>query len=410
MKVPRESERSPWRWVFAVVILAAFGVWAVRARSGAGLDPDRLWNEAKDEFQAGRLDRVEAALSRLAVLRRPTPLDWILKAQVTMARGRDREAIDDLSKVPDSHPMAAQSRLLAGQAELRNKRAARAEKRLIEAATLDPTLIQAHRELIYLYGMQLRRPELNREFQTLSKLTPLTFENVWHWCLTRNLTWEPTELVDILREWVAADPEDRSSRLALADACRRVASWSEADKALSTLPENDPDALAVRARIAFDRGDGEAAEKLLANGPADHPEIARMRGRLALSHRDGPSAVQYFRAAYALEPDSRDNVSGLGQALTMAGKPTEAAPFLASARDYDALGTLVQRASASHVRKDPALMRALGFACETVHRDPEALAWFGLAIQANPLDAEAQKAVYRLKQKISTDKPARSPG
>jgi hypothetical protein len=42
-------------------------------------------------------------------------------------------------------------------------------------------------------------------------------------------------------------------------------------------------------------------------------------------------------------------------------------------------------------------MRALGAACEAVHRLPEARAWYNLAVQANALDAEAQKALYRLR-------------
>ena len=410
MKVSRESESSPRRWVLAIVLLSAVGVWAVWARTGGEGDPDRVWESAEADLKAGRFARVEAALSRLAVLRRPTPLDRVLKAQVAIALGRDDEAVDDLSKVPDGDRMAAQSRLLAGQAELRRKRAARAEKWLIEATRLDPKLIQAHRELIYIYGMQLRRPELHREFLALSLLTALTFENVWHWCLTRNLLWEPREQMGILRDWVAADPEDRPSRLALADACRRLASFSEAESALATLPATDADARALRARIAFDRGEQEVGEELLAGGPTDHAELARMRGRVALARRDGPTAVARFREAYALEPDSRENVFGLGQALTTVGESAAAAPFVALARDFDALGTLVQRASATHDGENPSVLRALGAACAQVHRDAEARAWYDLALQANPLDAEAQKALYRLKSKDAAASGPRPPG
>ena len=65
--------------------------------------------------------------------------------------------------------------------------------------------------------MQLRRRELSAEFMALAKITELTFDNVFHWCLLRNNSWEPGEAVASLASYVAADPGDRSSRLALAE-------------------------------------------------------------------------------------------------------------------------------------------------------------------------------------------------
>ncbi len=192
------------------------------------------------------------------------------------------DAIAAFAKVPDAHPLAAQARLRAGDAEIRRHRVAKGETLLKEAARLDPKMIQPHRELIYIYGMQLRRPELHREFLTLSKLTPLTFENVWHWCLTRNLLWEPSELVRDLRSWVAADPDDRDSRIALAENARRIGAYVEAERTLATLADADPEARAIRVRIALDRGDPDAADALLKNCPTDSAELERLRGRIAL--------------------------------------------------------------------------------------------------------------------------------
>jgi hypothetical protein len=57
----------------------------------------------------------------------------------------------------------------------------------------------------------------------------------------------------------------------------------------------------------------------------------------------------------------------------------------------------MQRAAIPAARKDPALWSALGAACEKIHRIPEARAWYALVIQANPLDTDAQKALYRLR-------------
>jgi len=398
VKVYRETvSRRGW-WVAAAVLAAstALGGWAWRSRSVAAVDLDTVWQQAEADFTAGRYDVAEAGLARLARLRRPTPIDRLLMAQVALRRDRPDEALADLNLVPEGHPMAARARLLAGQVELRRRRMRRAEVSLREALRLDPTLVQAHRELIYIYGVLLRRVELNAQFRALSAVAPLTYDNAFHWCLTRNSVWEPKELVELLRPCLDADPDDRGVRLALADSLRQVGKRDEADKALSPLPASDPEARASRVRLALDRGDDLGAESLLKDGPEDNAELARLRGRLALAHRDGPAAVRHFRAAYAAEPDHRDTVFGLGQALAMVGDDAAAAPFVAAARHYDALGTLMQRAATAAGRSDPDLMRALGDACETLRRVPEARAWYALAINANPLDAEAQKALYRL--------------
>ena len=66
------------------------------------------------------------------------------------------------------------------------------------ALRLTPGLVQARRELIYIYGMQLRRPELNEQFLALSQLTRLTADNLFHWGLLRNSSWEPAEAIEIL--------------------------------------------------------------------------------------------------------------------------------------------------------------------------------------------------------------------
>jgi Flp pilus assembly protein TadD len=59
----------------------------------------------------------------------------------------------------------------------------------------------------------------------------------------------------------------------------------------------------------------------------------------------------------------------------------------------------MQRAALAEARKDPKLLRALGAACGAVHRLPEARAWFKLAIALDPLDNEAQQALFRLEHR-----------
>ena len=72
--------------------------------------------------------------------------------------------------------------------------------------------------------------------------------------------------------------------------------------------------------------------------------------------------------------------------------------------------SLMQRVSVRENRGDAALLRALGAACEKIHRLPEARAWYRLAIDLNPLDPVAQKALYRLEGFAESAPRRRVPG
>src|SRR5262249_4462634 len=131
-----------------------------------------------------------------------------------------------------------------------------------------------------------------------------------------------------------------------------------------------------------------------------------------LAHHDAPAAVQHFRAAYRALPADRDTVFGLGTALALVGDRA-AAPYLRDAKAYDTLGALLSRAANPANRKDASLLRAVGAACEAVRRLPEARAWYNLAVQVDPLDAAAQKALYRVRLPAApprADAAPRAPG
>ena len=289
-------------------------------------------------------------------------------------------------------------RLLAGQAELRRSRVRHAEAWLIAATRLDPRLVQAHRELIFIYSTLLRRAELNAEFTALSRLSNLTFDNALHWSLLLCYSWEPTKMVGPLEEYVNADPDDRWSRLALAENYRRMGASEDALKALSGLPRSQPEVIDLLARIELDRQDVDKAERLIATGPVDDPLLARLRGRRALARGDAKSAVGHFRTALADDPLARETLFGLTAALQLAGDPKAAEPYGQAAANLDRLNSLVQRAVTRGGKNDGSLMRELGAASAALELNELARAWYKLAIAADPLDSESQRALYRLSE------------
>ncbi len=391
--------RGPVRGFAALAVVGLAGVaWACHWLDRSAPDIDAIWAQAEADFMAGRLDRVETALSRLSRLRFPTPLDHMLRAQYSAAHKEPDQALAELGLVPDDHFIAAQARLLAGQIELRRNRVRFAEAFFQAALAINPKVVQARRELIFIYGMQLRRRESSAQFLALSGLVPLSSENVFHWCLLRNNRWEPGEAIAALARFVSADPLDRWSRLALAENQRRMGQHDTAEAVLACLGPDDSAAVAIRARIAIDRQDQERAEQLLAVAADDDPDLALLRGRLALSKRDAQDAWRHFRIAFNSDPDDHETVFGLICALELAGQSDAAGPLRQLARRLELLSTLVDRAATPSARKDPPLLRELGAACAALHRDPEARAWYELAITVDPMSAEAQRAIHRLRE------------
>jgi hypothetical protein len=396
------STRRNWRRGHGLVIvgcgtlLVLVAAWLLWSATHPAPNPEVIWQQAQQNFREGQYERVAADLARLSQLRSPIPRDWFLRAELAAIQDHLEEALADLEHVPDDHPLAAEGRLIAGQIEHRRNRVRYAEIAFLDALRLDQSMAQAHRELIRIYGIQVRRREFNREFQALQSLIGLPFDDVYHWTAGRNNLWDVAVVLDDLTRFVAADAGDRWSRLALADVFRRMGRGAEALSTINVLSQDDPEAVAIRAQIALDEQDGKGADRLLAAGPLDNPTLARLRGRKALASRDVSAAIRNFRIAYAADPDDSETLNGLRVAYWLSGDENEAKFFKETAANLARLNTLLQRGRAEGAKQDLNLMRDFGITCASLHRNSEARAWLGLAIAGNPFDSEAQKAIYRL--------------
>jgi tetratricopeptide (TPR) repeat protein len=391
--------RSPIRAgvTLAIAALAAIGAGAAW-RGLTRPDPDRVWQAAEANLQAGRLAEAQAGLRRLASLRPATPPDWILRAQVSSALGRDDEALDALHRVPDDHPMAARAWLMAGLIERQRHRVRHAEAAFRRAIELAPGLVQAHQELVYLFGMQLRRREVDAEFKALSRLTPLSHHDLFTWGLTHFTVWGP-DIADDLESFIAADPLDRYSRLALATLIvdepemeGRVA------RALEPLPGSDPEAAALRIELKLNHGHIDQAVAMLNDAPAGHPALARLRGRVALLRGDHAAAIRHFQDALSAEPYDRVSLSELGKALLLKGDTSAAQGYLSRVKRLDDVYNLINRVRRPNQENQAPDLTQLGRACEAAGLLDEARGWYLLAIGRDPLDSEAQQALGRLRE------------
>ncbi len=280
----------------------------------------------------------------------------MLRAQLAVARVQADKALGELAHVLNDHHMAAQARLLAGQIELRYYRLRTAEQSIREAIRLDPGLVQAHRQLICIYSLQLRRAEVGREFLTLTGLANLTFAELFHWGLFRSESWDPAAPAEILVACIAADPGDLHSRLTLSENYRLMGMLANAESVLAGVPLDDPQAIAAHARIALDRNDEDRAERLLESVLRDDPALAVLCGRLTLSRRDASTARHHFQSADDADTDSREAISGLIVALVALGDTETAAPLRAIAARRELLNALNHSAGASVARDAPSTL------------------------------------------------------
>jgi predicted Zn-dependent protease len=399
--------RSQKTWIGSLVVLVLAGV-AIWRQDQA--DPDAIFSSAEKEYQAGRYVEAGTALQRLEHLRPPTSVDHYLRAQVHLALKRDQDALIELGAIPDDHALAPLARLRAGQTQIRRGRTRPAEAAFLVALELLPRAVQPHKELVYIYNIQHRQAELDDQLIALLNLNALDFQYILHWTKTRNTIWNPKGDLPALEKFVAADPQDRWSRLALVEALRRLNRLDEAERVLVVLSPSEPGVRTKRVLIAMDRGDFAAAESLLAQGQEDDPLLAPLRGQMALRRRDGTAAVRYYRIALAADPIDRAALSGLGTALRLVGQDDAAQPYLDAASRHDELWRLVARAATAEGERDPKLPHQLGMACAAARRYPEARAWLMLAIQRDPLDAESQRTLFELAHHSAVQKGSATHG
>jgi tetratricopeptide (TPR) repeat protein len=389
---------NPWSWAtFALFFFVSGAIGAAWLAARGQTDPDRLWAEAERAFLAGDWARARKSLRKLEGIRPKTGLDWTLEAQLATAEGQFSKAFSALAQVPDTHPIAPQAHLMAGRLHRQLRCLRKAEASFRRALALKPRLIDAHKELIYILGIQSRRHEVDAEFLQLAKLTQLTHHDLFTWALTHFTHWNPDIVAD-LDGFIMADPEDRYSRLAVVELLlERPEVESYIKRILEPLPNSDPDALALRIDLASNLGRIDEVEGLLASAPMNHPRLSRIRGQIALRRHDLDTAIQQFRQALSAEPYDRVSPMQLAQALQLKGDKTAADAYLDRVKRLNRLYNLIMRVRSPKQGNQTSDLAELGDACEEAGLSAEAKCWYTLAIAVNPLDSGAQRALYRLR-------------
>jgi tetratricopeptide (TPR) repeat protein len=302
-----------------------------------------------------------------------------------------------LTDIPETDDLATSARLVAGQIEKSRHRIRRAEALFLDALRLDPRLAQARRELILIYGMQARRADLKTQYRALAEITPLQFDDVLLWTVGSEDIWINDTIRPELEKFLTADPEDRASRLALAEVLLAAGRLDQSEAVLGLLSDSDLDGRVLRARIALGRLQLDKVRALVSVGPAEHAGLALLRGYLAIKSKDLQTADREFRRALKVDPTNREAIQGIALVLKQVDKPEKAAPYLRMAEQWRHMTDLLQRVNTPEGRHDGVLLRQLGETCEALGQYAEARAWYQLALALDPLDAAIQHSLYRLR-------------
>ena len=385
---------------FSILATIAIGAWYL-LYSGE-TDPDRLFRKAREDLAAKRFDRVDSDLIQLSKLRPPTSDDRLLRAELYRLTGRDEQAIGELSEIPDRFVNASAVRFAQGLLELRLDRARLAEVALRKALELDPNKSDARRELVRIATIQDRLDVVSTQFTALSqqKDVSLEFDELYLWTLGRSRTTGPAEYAETLKRWVAADPEDRPSRLGLASAFRKLGKVDEAEAILSTLKreanELSPAERVLAARVAIDQVDLEKAHRLLDSAKPGDAEMNLLHGQLYLVQSRPKEALECLRASLGQRPNDRETLAALSTTLQRLGKQTEARPIISKVSCGNIMVLSIEEARIPAQQRSVKRLGSIATDCEEFGQPDLARAWYRLALKEDPTNATLQKALFRL--------------
>ena len=239
------------------VVLAVVALLASLCNGCNREDPRDLSYRAHAEFDAGRPEETEAALAKLERIRKLTVTERLLRSRAASDRGRIDEAIAAIEtpRPPTWGPDAALIAARRGELELERRRFRAAEAELKRALKLNPRSIDARRRLIWLYMQQRRSTEIAAQSREMARSSTMEFLDLVVWTLAHHAPLDHADMALVLAKAIEEDPDDRESRLALAESYRRLGRLDDADRALNVLSQTAAAACVARARIALDRGD-----------------------------------------------------------------------------------------------------------------------------------------------------------
>ena len=224
-----------------------------------------------------------------------------------------------------------------------------------------------------LYAKQVRRNELREQYLALSRTVPPQFEDVFFWTIAMEDVWINDTIREDLERFLAADPGDRLSRLALAAVLLSTDKVDLCEQTLAPLGVGDDDARVLLARLALKRMQIDRVRQLVDQGPPDHPGLELIRGQLAMRSNAPAVAARQFEVALKEDSNNIEALQALSLVYRQLGRPAEAAECRRRADLCRNLRDLAQEVNFPQGRFNLSLHKQLAETCEAIGRPAEAL-------------------------------------
>lgn len=380
---------------FVFLSVQVFFLWRARALAGSisQASPDTDLHRLRD-------------LSERLAWYRPEDVDLLFRrAEYADQAGDSESAASILKALPDSAPQASRARYLEGLVHRNAYRLDSAEHAFREALRIDPRMLDAHRALVGLLGVERRRADQLQALQAWVKSGYGTIEPLR--LLGQSVVVIPPGTLDkstdegaILEKALKAESESRHIRPALA---RFLRNRGESNRAADTLKDwliRNPDDMPASIELFLtyvESGEDDQAEGIAKEIPkpgADFPEYWMTLGDHQRNLGRWSEAAKSYRKAIALDPRHPETYYRLAECLRASGDTAEATEML---KKHEAIRKLAETVAAvDPARPSMQALMAAANATAALQRPFEARAWATEALRIERDNVEARAIVSRL--------------
>lgn len=391
-----KHRRSVILALFAV-ILACVGFAIVSRRN---VDTNRMFRQARLLAEAGNASDAIPLLDEVLSHSPHHAKALLYRGQLAADAGDPDTAIQFFNRVRNEDTReAGTARYLAATAWYAKRNAVLAEQQFLASIALHPTFLRPRESLVKLYYIQVRPTDLQRQLDAIRKVRDWNLEELFASQLAWFTSSLPLENIAILEEFVAANPADVVSRIALARHYLTQDRTREAIDLLHQTESHEPDNLTVHGLLGechLKLADTETAWRQFEHDtPAASNPAAwwRALGRCAAEAELWSEAVSALSYVVADNPNDYEAAYLLGIAAKRCGQNQLSETQLENARMTQKLASAALILLKTDRKREDVLTTAIldvGRLLLDLRRPTEALPWLSMFLSLRPQHQEAQ--------------------